>query len=184
MNKVRLYSTMIFLAVFVLPFHSLAAPKETPAPSMPSKLSSQWVVDEGRLQVATRATYEASRAVIEEARNKGVYDVSLRRLTAEDYRILLSLAWSVIAIGEYAMRGESVETLLKDIESNMGDIMIPPWVCFPEAYRSNIDAMALNYGKTGIPYPEPKFRPLRELVASTRARVKQRVELKPKQKAR
>jgi hypothetical protein len=160
-----------FLSILCVVPNLGALPPKTGSPH-PAK--AKWTLDEERLLIASKSSYEAAMAILDQAKKKGTFDNGLRLVSVEDHNIVLNVAWFIVAIGEHATPGIAVETLLKAVERDMGEILIPPWICSPDAYQKNIDALALKHARSGIPYPEPEFRTLANVAAETRVRIQER----------
>jgi len=133
--------------------------------------SPKWVLDEAQLLVSAEDAYKGASGTIELAKAKGLFDETLRKLSYEQNQAIFQVAWYVVAIGEYGSASTTVDALLKKIDVEMGEILIPPWICAPEAYQQNIDALALKHRTLDFPFPEPAFRPLSKVVEEARTRM-------------
>jgi hypothetical protein len=171
----RLTNVLLALAIVVRSGDLVLAVPGT-GRDIPGVQSPDWVVDKAQLLVSAQAAYDGSMGMITRVKRRGVFDESLRGLSYEELQVVLNVAWYVIAIGEHAPLEASFEDLLKKISAEMGDILIPPWICSPDAYKENIDALALKNKTLSYPFPEPKFRTLSEVVDEARERMRGRIQ--------
>lgn len=87
---------------------------------------------------------------------------------------------NIIAVGMYAKPEMEVDALFKDVDAKLGALLVPPYICFPESYKGNIDRLALRHSRNGMAYPEPQLRDYSSLIAGARGRISKQTTPKKK----
>jgi hypothetical protein len=164
------YTVIVGLATICL--HGQIPRKKEDLNTGNERARPELAVDEELLLIAASNAEGAAMAIISNAKKHGTFDPRLFSMPAIDQQIVVRVGLYVIAIGEFCQASKKWERFLETTDLELGDIFIPPQICFPEEYHKNIDALALT--PAGAPVPKPEFRRLGELIEETRRRLRER----------
>lgn len=128
------------------------------------------------ISIDVKSAVDAAEALVIFKKEDKAFNNQMNGFSEAERIILYNVMWIVISYGEYSTDLDMVNPLFNRVDGFMKDIIIPPWVCFPEEYHVNFDHYVLPEPKNPLERRAPGYREASIITDMARKKIDARIK--------